>query len=121
MLKAGYNKEIPPITSENKTTIPVPVNISITLLKVVSIEEEDHAIDLQFTITLEWRDNRATYHNLKDKTSLNSLTQKDWTSVQLWLPLVTYDNTDQKETTRLGLINAPLSKLAKRGNLMTCC
>ena len=64
------------------------------------MEEENHAIELQFKITLEWTENRATYHNLKNKTSLNALVQEDYDT--LWLPLVTYDNTDQKATTRLG-------------------
>ena len=41
-----------------------PVRISITLLKVVDIEEEHHTKKLQFQITLEWKENRATYHNL---------------------------------------------------------
>ena len=38
--------------------------------------------------------------NLKDKTSLNTLRDKD--IEKLWLPLVIYDNTDQKESSRLG-------------------
>ena len=76
------------------------VNVSIALLKVVSMEEEHHAIKLQFKITLEWRDNRVTFSNLKKKTSLNALVKKDYD--KLWLPLVTYVNTDDKETTRLG-------------------
>ena len=75
------------------------VNVSIALLKVVSMEEEHHAIKLQFKITLEWRDNRVTFNNLKKKTSLNALVKKDYD--KLWLPLVTYVNTDDKETTRL--------------------
>ena len=41
------------------------------------------------------------YQNLKDKTSLNALTDDD--IGQLWLPLVIYENTDQKESTRLGV------------------
>ena len=64
------------------------------------MEEEHHAIKLQFKITLEWRDNRVTFNNLKKKTSLNALVKKDYD--KLWLPLVTYVNTDDKETTRLG-------------------
>ena len=78
----------------------VPVSISITLLKVVQMVEEEHSIQLQFTIQLQWRDNRVTYHNLKKKASLNTLTEDD--IALLWLPLVIYTNTDQKETTRLG-------------------
>ena len=40
------------------------------------------------------------YHNLKSKASLNALTDEDIETI--WLPLIVYDNTDQKEVTRLG-------------------
>ena len=35
------------------------------------------------------------------ETSLNALTDEDIKTI--WLPLVVYDNTDQKEATRLGM------------------
>ena len=41
-----------------------------------------------------------TYQNLKKETSLNALTDED--ILKIWLPLIVYDNTDQKEVTRLG-------------------
>ena len=100
----GYSKKIPPITSTTQYDDfmrPVAVKISLTLLKVVAIEEERHSIELQFQITLEWKENRATYHNLKRKSYLNALSADDIN--QLWLPLVVYTNTDQQETTRLGM------------------
>ena len=46
-LKEGYNKRVPPVGAtgrEVKTLKPVPVNVSLTLYKVVAIEEEDHFI-----------------------------------------------------------------------------
>ena len=70
-------------------------------MKVVEIEQTDHSIHLQFQISMQWRENRVTFQNLKDETSLNALTSNDID--QLWLPLVIYDNTDQKKSTRLGL------------------
>ena len=79
---------------------PVNVSISITLMKVVEIEEVDHSIHLQFQISLSWKENRVTYQNLKKKTSLNALTDEDIKTI--WLPLIVYENTDQKEVTRLG-------------------
>ena len=69
-------------------------------MKVVEIKEVDHSINLQFKINLKWKENRVKYQNLKDETSLNALTDAD--IGQLWLPLVIYENTDQKESTRLG-------------------
>ena len=104
VLEAGYNKRVPPIMSDRKnmtqTVVAVPVQVSITLFKVVDIEEENHAVEFQFGITLEWKENRATYQNLKDKTTLNALAESD--VKKIWTPLVIYENTDDKEVTRLG-------------------
>ena len=103
-LEEGYNMRVPPIsiTGGNKKKMkPVPLNISLLLYKVVAIEEEDHSIELQFQITLEWKENRATFHNLKNETYMNALSKKDIN--RLWLPLIIYTNTDQQETTRLGV------------------
>ena len=98
----GYKKDVAPISSvcePDCTLVPVKVHISISLLKIVSMEEVQHKIDFQFKISLEWRDNRAIYHNLKHESSLNSLTLTDIAS--LWLPYVIYANTDMKEAARL--------------------
>ena len=101
VFKNNYNKNIPPIGSaRDGSIIPVNVSLSITLMKVVEIEEVDHSIHLQFQISLNWKENRVKYQNLKMETSLNALTDEDINTI--WLPLVVYDNTDQKEVTRLG-------------------
>ena len=104
ILKDGYNKNIPPIKiSSSGGSGPANVSISIVLMNVVAIDEVDNSVHLQFQISLQWRENRAKYHNLKRKTSLNALSQVD--IEKLWLPLVIYYNTDQKESTRLGWVN----------------
>ena len=100
VLKNNYNLKVPPIVPlEEDDFEQAQVNISITLLKIVNIEEVLHKIQLQFEITLEWRENRATYQNLKEKTSLNALTDEDIGA--LWLPYVIYANTDMKEAVEL--------------------
>ena len=99
--KNNYKKEIPPIgRAKDGRAIPANVDISITLMKVVDIAEVAHSIHLQFQISLAWRENRVQYQNLKEDTTLNALSTSDVNSV--WLPLVIYSNTDQKEVTRLG-------------------
>ena len=98
----NYKKKIAPINiAKDGSAIPANVGISITLMKVVEIEETDHSIHLQFQISLQWKENRVKYHNLKEETSLNALTDEDIKTI--WLPLIVYDNTDQKEVTRLGV------------------
>ena len=96
VLKGGYNKNVPPVNSSD----PVDVSVSIDLLRLVDINEEDYSIEIQFEITLMWKEKRAKYQNLKKRDSLNALTIKDIGN--LWLPKVIYENTDQKETTRVG-------------------
>ena len=62
----SYNKNIPPIQrSPLGDPIPVAVNVSVNLMKVVHIDETDHSIHLQFQIGLRWTENRVKYHNLK--------------------------------------------------------
>ena len=103
LLEEGYNKRVPPITAKSaldRTIVPVSVGVSIVLMEVVSIDEVDHSIQLQFEVILNWQENRATYLNLKQKTALNKMTEDD--IKRLWLPLIIYTNTDQKKTTRLG-------------------
>ena len=70
-------------------------------MNIYFIAEVDHAIELQFQISMQWRENRAKYQNLKQDTTLNALSTSDLNSI--WLPLIVYDNTDQKEQTRLGM------------------
>ena len=99
-LKTSYNKKVPPIITVNASSFsPVVVKVSTVLLKVVAIVEIENKIDFQFTVVMQWKENRAKFNNLKQDTSLNALTDEEIYS--LWLPKIIYDNTDQKEMTRL--------------------
>ena len=79
----------------------LPVRVALTLQKVVAIQEVDYSISFKFGIILKWLENRVTYQNLKKDTTNNLLRQEEVRMI--WLPLVIYWNTDQDETTRLGV------------------
>ena len=79
----------------------LPVRVSLTLQKVVAIQEVDYSISFKFGIILKWLENRVTYQNLKKDTTNNLLRQEEVRMI--WLPLVIYWNTDQDDTTRLGV------------------
>ena len=90
ILKNNYNKNIPPVGRANDGgVIPTNVSISITLMRVVEIEEVDHSIHLQYQISLQWKENRVKFQNLKKETSLNALTDEDIRAI--WLPLIAYN------------------------------
>ena len=121
--KEGYNSKLPPIrvSSTDRSIVPVKVNISIDLLQIIDMEEQDHKIDLQFQITLEWRENdRVSYLNLKPDKSMNALSDKEIS--ELWLPRFFYDNTDMKEVTRggYGWEWVTTLSIARDGNHTTC-
>ena len=56
----------------DRTLIPTTVGVSIVLLKVVEIEEENHAIEFQYEIIMKWRDNRLTYRPTPTSSSVSS-------------------------------------------------
>ena len=81
---------------------PAKIGVSVTLFKIVGINERESTIDFQFEIALTWKDQRITFNNLKTNSILNALPEYDMNSI--WLPVLIYANTDQRETTRLGFI-----------------
>ena len=103
ILEHGYNKEVPPtvVSKGTKEKKLLPVRVALTLQKVVAIQEVDYSISFKFGIILKWLENRVTYQNLKKDTTNNLLRQEEVRMI--WLPLLIYWNTDQDETTRLGV------------------
>ena len=81
---------------------PVNVFVSLDLLRLVDINEPDCSIEMQFEIMLKRKEHRLKDNNLKKIDALNSLTEEDMQ--KLWVPEIVYENTDQKESTRLGAI-----------------
>ena len=93
----SYNEKVPPFTisAEDKSVIPVKVNVSTSLMNVLAISEFSHTIDLKLGITLEWYENRVLYHNLKSKEALNTLS--DMEAASIWIPYIIFKNTDNDE------------------------
>ena len=64
-----FNKEVPPVDSSDPA---VNISVSIDLLKLVDIDEEDYSIKIQFEIASVWKEKRAIFKNLKERGSLNT-------------------------------------------------
>ena len=99
LLDTGYRKKVPPMSSNQSKRDPAKVFVGIRILKVVDIDEENSFIEIQFRITLKWKEMRASYYNLKKDAFLNVLSEENLE--QLWLPELVYENTDQKDSTRI--------------------
>ena len=78
VLEKSYNKKVPPFSFDTgDTVIPVTVEVSTSLRNVLQISESAHTIDLKFSITLKWFENRVQYNNLKTKEALNVLSDEE--------------------------------------------
>ena len=79
--------KIPPTSFSNldkRNVERVGVNVSLTLLRIVNIDEGGETIDFQFGIELGWFENRAKYQNLKDKKEMNIIPENFVSYI--WLP-----------------------------------
>ena len=68
--------------------LAVSVNITTALETVIEIEERSHIIQLKFDLMLEWFEYRAQYHNLKNNSALNILSDSELHS--LWIPFIIF-------------------------------
>ena len=104
------------LTWENKVrrVLPASVTVSVTLLDIASIKEADNEIDIKFIAQFEWLESRATFHNLKTRSSRNTLVLID--VKRLWIPNIIYRNNKDNDDTVSALEKSKL-KIERLGNL----
>ena len=114
VLEESYRKVAPPaLLGADNMVIPANVEVSLTLLDISAIREADNEIDIKFTTELKWTEPRATYHNLKEKTSLNHL--EDLEASQLWIPNLMYRNNKDNDNIAAGFAKSKI-KIIRNGN-----
>ena len=97
VMKTTYKNKIAPFEF-NDGIIPVNVNLSVTVIDVLSILEKDLQFMLKFRLFMNWYDYRLSYHNLKESKLLNSLTRNE--VEQIWIPFIIFSNTENSEFTK---------------------
>lgn len=93
IIDKSYIKDIPAPPQGDLTL--TPINASVEILSILSIDEVDSYITIQFQLNLEWIDSRLTFQNLKEDSFLNTLNSMDKTKI--WIPEVLFFNTEEKE------------------------
>ena len=101
VLKRGYNKKVAPFTVDFATDIVYPANVkvSIDLMDVIGISEQEHKITFKFGISMSWFEHRANYNNLKRKINFNALSNEEM--MMIWTPFLVYENTDNNEVVKI--------------------
>ena len=128
VLEESYRKTSPPVrlswekkrvrkVGEQETkvrkVIPANVKVSLNLLDVAGIREADNEIDIKFTAQFDWFESRATFHNLKKRSSQNTLVDTDIN--RLWIPNIVYRNNKDNDDTLTALEKSRL-KIKRMGN-----
>ena len=63
----NYNKKIAPFSFDkvNNVNIPVNINVSMSIIDIIKIEEVDHVYILKFRLVLEWYSQLLSVTGLK--------------------------------------------------------
>lgn len=94
----GYNTNIPPPSAWKGN--PLDVKLGIQLIAFPSIVTQDLSMTATFKLSLQWKDIRLNYLNLKEDRSLNKLSSKDVDDI--WTPRVHFSNALGNVFTNLG-------------------
>ena len=99
IIDSSYVKDFAPLESFNETAYKrTEVYVKVDLMSIMEISEVDEIMETQFSLTLTWSDFRLTFHNLKETTSMNTLTARD--KLSIWVPKLVFVNTKDMEATQ---------------------
>ena len=99
----------PPVnTMSNKAS----VNVTINIKTIQEINEIEAVFQIQFWIQMTWLDKRLTFFNLKKQQTSNSLTEAE--KSQIWIPVLTFLNTEQQDSTVLD--ERTMIQIARKGS-----
>ena len=91
----GYNKELPEIFfNEDNMIVKEPVNVSMTIENIESIQEVQRRFTASLVLHVEWFDSRLTWNDLNEDPYLNrpSARQKGL----FWVPKLVFSNSENE-------------------------
>ena len=96
IMESSYEKDFAPLESFNETVYKrTEVYVKVDLISIMEISEVDELMEAKFRLSLAWSDFRLTFHNLKEATSMNTLTGKEKSNI--WAPVLVFLNTKDME------------------------
>ena len=76
---------------------------------VLDIKEVKSTFNVQFVLSLKWKDPRITYQNLKEEDFMNKINLDEFEKI--WRPVILFYNTEHRDKTKVN------QKHVKTGNL----
>ena len=88
LLPDGYNMHLTPAPVDGGQELVI--NITLTITKILMINEVDGAFTTKMWIERDWFDKRLTFQNLKSREYLNVLSREEYKSI--WWPYFVFHN-----------------------------
>ena len=98
IMDTGYKKTITPVPVDGAGAGggDLPVNLSLTILDILHIDEMKEIFTAKISLRRDWMDRRLTYKNLKKENSnKNDLSKEEAESI--WYPSVFINNIENSE------------------------
>ena len=95
------NEPAPEINDNTRVPRKPEVNIRIDIWNILSIVEVDSLLEIQFKITLLWKDSRLTFRNLKEKQYQNTASETREPLQNIWYPRVVFYNTKNRDESQV--------------------
>ena len=97
VIPESYHNEVPPPPIDSQ--LLANVSLSIEIIEILDLNEVKDAMELRYKMTLEWRDSRIKFKNLKKETFLNTVSRSD--AELIWYPQIVFYNTMDTERTKV--------------------
>ena len=89
---SSYNKFLSPPVEEGKTKLSVLTSVS--LHTVSDLDPVLATYEAEFTVTLQWKDERLSFNNLQAESNMNPIGPTE--TEKIWFPEFFFDNTKEK-------------------------
>ena len=72
-------------------------HLQVDLISILDINEVDQKFVVQFNLHMSWYDYRLKFYNMKTNINMNTLTSDEKQGI--WVPVIVFSNTKEKDTT----------------------
>ena len=94
-----YIQDFAPLERLNETVYKrTDIFVTVDIVSILDISENNEVLEAKFVLTLKWKDFRIIFHNLKEKTSMNTLTKTERSSI--WVPKLVFINTKENQVSQ---------------------
>ena len=98
---------IPALSNNGEKAV---VSMHVDILSILAISEVSETFAVKFQLSIEWKDQRLTFRNLKKDNLFNVVSMSEAQSI--WSPVVVFENTPSMKQSKVGNYCASCRRLS---------